>query len=265
MTSPKVTRFIKTLIGLALACHESDSTPRPWYSNSRSKSQDETSDSSHAKVMMVNDDRKSRNRRKKLTVDSGASVHCINDKSLFETVYEDHPPVDITVANKQKLTALAVGTVRINLTSNKGETRDYILHNVVYHPSFSENLLSVRRLWKDSHLSTHFASTNRFVDKRTGEKFKFDWMSKGYNLEAYSTRAHTDPQVLHSRFGHCSERRLNKLRERSTNFPNYPHDKHIPHDPLTCDACQRGGMKRKPYGKRPKGRYTYFGEKLSSD
>ena len=41
-------------------------------------------------------------------VDSGASVHCINDPGLFETVYNDHPPIRITVANKQVLTLVDV-------------------------------------------------------------------------------------------------------------------------------------------------------------
>ena len=262
----------RTLLCLTVmhsACMHDSSIP--WYLNTRNDSNREQEPDRRHRTYCINDDRKSKSKytskrkRKRLTVDSGASVHCINDKSLFEHTYDDHPPVNVYVANKQKLTAMAVGTVRIHLTSTKGKSTDYVLHNVVYHPDFSENLISVHRLWKDSRLSTHFAGTNKFVDALTGDSYKFDWANKGYHLEAHSARTALPPHILHSRFGHCSERRLNKLRERSLNFPNYPSDKRITHDPSDCDACQQGGMRRHPYGKRSRGRYTYFGEKLSSD
>lgn len=204
-------------------------------------------------------------KRRSHVVDSGASVHCINDKSQFETIYEDHHPVHITVANKQVLTAEAVGTVKLFMRNHLGRVREITLHNVVYHPDFSDNLLSVHRLWKDNRISTKFSGYNQFTDETTGERFSFDHSPHGgYRTEAMSAKKVIDSQLIHSRFGHCSERRLNKLRDRCVNYPG-DSDKWVSHDPSTCDACQQGGMKSKPSGKRPKDRYTYFGEKLSSD
>ena len=62
--------------------------------------------------MMANDDLRARagartrkHKHRKYCVDSGASVHCINDASMFDHVYAHHPPVKVTVANKQVLTA----------------------------------------------------------------------------------------------------------------------------------------------------------------
>ena len=96
-------------------------------------------------------------------------------------------------------------------------------------------------------------------------KYQFQTTQSGYELFAFAAVQSPDPQLLHSRFGHCSERRLNKLRDRCINFPILDPHHMIKHDPTTCDACQAGGMKKRPFPKRPRGRYTYFGEKLSSD
>ena len=207
--------------------------------------------------------RKRKGRR--YTVDSGASVHCINDKSMFDSIYEHHPTVRITVANRQVIEAEAVGTATLQVKNAQGVYKSITLHNVVYHPSFSENLLSVSRLWKDNRIATSFTDKCRLRDMVTGDKFAFEPLKHQYETPVLRAKVHLDPHLIHSRFGHCSERRLNKLRDRCINFPAFPHEKSIIHDPSTCDACQRGGMKRKPSGKRPQGRYTYFGEKLSSD
>jgi len=126
-----------------------------------------TTPSNHKSMCICDDRRKHRKTINSSIVDSGATVHCINDASLFDTIYENHPPVNVFVANKQKLAIQAVGTVKITLTSTNGKARNYILHNVVYHPLFSENLISVRRLWKYSRISSHFADPNRTLKTTT--------------------------------------------------------------------------------------------------
>ena len=224
----------------------------------------------HVHVSMVNDEVNSDERSVKppvhFNVDSGASVHCINDSQLFEAVYEDHPPVRITVANKQVLIAKAVGSVRLRLRNQQGEIVELVIHNVVYHPDFHENLLSVRRLWKDNRLKTSFGAVNRFKCVNTLDKFTFGFAGTGYYSHTVSAaKVELTDELLHSRFGHCSERRLNKLITRCVNFPNPTNGKRIKHDPRDCDACQSGGMKRHPFPKRAPGEFTYFGQRLSSD
>ena len=216
-------------------------------------------------VRMSKDGRGSSKRKgRRYTVDSGASVHCINDASLFDTVYDSHPQVRITVANKQVIHTEKVGTVKLRMIDQQGKLGEVTLHNVCYHPNFTENLLSVSRLWKDNRIATLFSSKNIFVDMVTGDRYRFEHSHNSYQTPILRAKVELDPHLLHSRFGHCSERRLNKLRDRSINFPHHG-DGRLYHDPTTCDACQQGGSKRQPTGKRPKGRYTYFGEKLSSD
>ena len=95
----------------------------------------------------------------------------MNDFSLLTSVYTDHQPVTIRVADKRVLRAHAVGTVVTHLKDDKGRDHQITLHNVVYHPDFGCNLLSVRRLWRDNRLSTKFREKNHLKCSHTGAKF----------------------------------------------------------------------------------------------
>ena len=200
-------------------------------------------------------------------VDSGATVHCVNDISMLTSVYTNHAPVHIRVADRRVIRAHAVGSAVTTLIDRKGHSHQVTLHNVVFHPSFSNNLLSVRRLWRDNRLSTKFKDKNYLKCAHTGAKFDFkfngQYRAHTANAAVRTSKQHVDSDVLHSRFGHCSVRRLAKLQDRSRRMPKC-HNLHS-HDPSTCDACQSGGSKRKPFRKREGNPFTYYGERLSSD
>ena len=53
-------------------------------------------------------------------VDSGATIHCVNDFSLLSSVYTDADPVHIKVANGRVLRASAVGTAKVSLADANG-------------------------------------------------------------------------------------------------------------------------------------------------
>ena len=89
-------------------------------------------------------------------VDSGASVHCVSNPSLLASVYYEHPPVVIKVADNRTLRAHAVGTSILPLVDDHGKTHLVTLHNVIYHPNFHTNLISVRRIWQDNHIMCLF-------------------------------------------------------------------------------------------------------------
>ena len=207
-----------------------------------------------------NTDDKRKRKRTTWTVDSGATVHCVGDRSLLTSEYSDHAPVNIKVADNRVITAHAVGTALIRMRDSNGKYHEVTLHNVVYHPLLS-NLMSVRRLWRDNHIAARFGDHNVLKCKHSGAKFNFEYATSYTTQTAHTVKL--DDDVLHSRFGHVSSRRLNKLRERSINFPR-AHGS-LNHDPSSCDACQSGGARRKPFAKRESNPYTYFGERLSSD
>jgi len=196
-------------------------------------------------------------------VDSGATVHCVGDSSMLTSVYTDHPPVNIKVADNRVITAAAVGTCETTMRNSQGQLHTITLHNVVYHPHFAHNLLSVRRLLRDNRLTTHFKEDCYFRCRATKHRFPFSCPHGQYVAES-AFSASVDPSILHSRFGHCSSRRLRKLAERSVNFPKHSATD-MEHDPTNCDACQAGGQRKKPFPKNVRNPYSYFGEKLSSD
>ena len=105
MTYPKSTSYSRKLLRLALQLalvYDSKLRTNRDGSDDGRGGNPSMSDASSEKAFVVPNNRRQAKsakkrtfRTKRLTVDSGASVHCINDKALFETVYEDHPPVSI--------------------------------------------------------------------------------------------------------------------------------------------------------------------------
>ena len=112
-----------------------------------------------------------RHRHSSWVVDSGASVHCVSDPSMLTSVYYKHPPVMIKVADNRTLHAHAVGTAILPLLDDHNRTHYITLHNVIYHPSFHANLISVRRLWKDNRIMCLFDPHNYMKDTSTGMKY----------------------------------------------------------------------------------------------
>lgn len=202
-------------------------------------------------------------RSRRWVIDSGATIHCVGDRSLLTSEYPNHPPVRIKVADNRTIMSEAVGASVISMTDKHGRAHEITLHNVVYSLEFGDhNLMSVRRLWKDNKISAHFKGTSYL--KCAHSHARFPIASNGQ----YSTHtAHAvtiDSDIMHQRFGHASRRRVRRLAERSANFPKCRLDD-VNHDPDDCDSCNAGGAKRKPFPKNVGNPYTYFGQRLSSD
>ena len=195
-------------------------------------------------------------------VDSGATIHCTGHRSMLDEEYANHPPVRIKVADNRIVNCCVVGSCTMYLKDTNGHKHAIVLHNVVYHPSFGDtNLLSVRRLWKHNRISAHFASSCYLKCRHTHAKFPITFTNH-FTMQSVR-KLELDHDVIHSRFGHMSDRRLRKLATRSLNCPfrseTYQHDR------SSCDACNAGNTRRKPFAKNVPNKYTYFGECLSSD
>ena len=217
-------------------------------------------------LTMPNVRTRERRKKPKFTVDSGATLHCINDPSLFKHFVTPKHSIGIVTASKRVIYAEAVGTVEIVLLDTHGREQTITLHNVAYSPHFHTNLISVRRLWRDSRIKTRFGDKDFFKSVHDNFRCEFDfdheYIVSSVHYTSHSHHRTITPEILHSRFGHASPRRLKLLLERSTNPPHHDGTFHDPHD---CDACRRGGGRRKPFPKRTQHKFTYFGQRISSD
>ena len=80
------------------------------------------------------------------------------------------------MANGQILRPEAVGSCRVKLLTETGSVREVVLHGVVYHREFSENLLSIRRLAVDSGFKGSFGPDeldNYLMHKKSGDIIRF--------------------------------------------------------------------------------------------
>ena len=172
----------------------------------------------------------------------------------------------IKVADNRTLSAQAVGTAILPLHDTHGRTHHITLHNVIYHPNFHTNLLSVRRLWLDNHIMCRFDPHNYLHDS-DGVRFPiaYDKQYISSHVAYVSSIRVVDDDIIHARFSHASARRLAKLATRSLGFPKSQHDT-ISHNPTSCDACNAGAARRRPFSSpNIPNKYSYFGGRLRSD
>ena len=70
----------------------------------------------HTHAAMMNDhNKRKKSKLKHWIVDSGATIHCVGDRSLLTHVYSHHAPVNIKVADNRVVTAHAVGSAVVKL------------------------------------------------------------------------------------------------------------------------------------------------------
>jgi len=145
-------------------------------------------------------------KRHSWVIDSGASVHCVSDPSLLTSVYYKHPPVLIKVADNRTLRAHAVGTAILPLLDQHNKTHHLTLHNVVYHPNFHTNLLSVCRLWLDNQVMCRFDPHNYLHDSPTGIEFPITYNRQYVSSHiTYVSSVRVVDDIIHARFSHASD------------------------------------------------------------
>ena len=254
---------------LVAACMLAGETPAfiPTPSTSDQHARSSTPAPPSMKVTGSPPSRRSRSAKKRRcsrsVVDSGATVHCIRDKSLF-THLDTTTTVTLRVADKHVIRAEGVGTCAVSLKSASGELHTVMLHNCIYSPMFSDNLISTRRLWLDNKLSTHMGASSFFKCHYTGTRYYFE-NDCSHELQHAVRRVHsTDLRTIHARFNHCAKNRLRKMFDVTDGLGDPPPDvddfrSH------SCPACLEGGHRRRAFAKRRPHQFTYFGERLSSD
>ena len=83
-----------------------------------------------------------------MLVDCGATTHVVNDVSRFISFDENFDPknhvIELADGSKVNNIVLDKGTACVSLVDSNGKKRDGVLKNVLYVPSFKQNIFSVQ-------------------------------------------------------------------------------------------------------------------------
>ena len=216
-----------------------------------------------------NQSRTAKHKRRHFTPDSGATVSVTDDMSIFHTVDDVSPNVYVQVANRQRVKASAIGTVKLTFNDSNGKPYTVLLSNVLYSPHFSGNLLSVEALYAQHKIATVFQGKKAHFLTSDGTHIPFAAdEARRYTIRAYSVE-HDSVMLWHRRFMHAGSAALRRLGD------VIPCLAPTTYDFKECDACLQGGAKRLPFGVQAKRRniptsrkvqrFTYFGQRIASD
>ena len=89
-----------------------------------------------------------------IIVDSGCTGYMLKDRVMFTSLDEDFKG-EVGNANQSQSTVDGRGTAELWLKDSKGETQRIVLTDALYVPSYSHNLLSVKRL-NDAGVTVNF-------------------------------------------------------------------------------------------------------------
>ena len=85
----------------------------------------------------------SHSRKTAWIVDSGATCHMCNDRSVFVDFEYVETPLKVTLGDGYEVDAIGHGVVVMNSELPSGRSKRCKLHNVLYAPRLSYNLFSV--------------------------------------------------------------------------------------------------------------------------
>ena len=192
-------------------------------------------------------------------VDSGATCHMCNDKSLLTDIEDIEETQDITLGDGYAVNATAKGTVELNMYLTIGKSQRCRLHDVLYVPNLSYNLLSVAK-GTSSGKSFKFADSNCSILDGNGRQIATATKSGNlYHLNCSTTQTanaivkkcasseETKENLWHRRFGHLGAGNLEKLARREL-VSGFDYD--TSKKPEFCEPCIDGKHHRLPFPKK---------------
>ena len=187
-------------------------------------------------------------------VNSGVTCHMCNNKMLFSKLDGSKQSLEVTLGDGHVLEATGRGIVVLKMKLPQGKSMKCKLHDVLYVPMLSYNLLSVSKV-------TEFGKTISFSDNssqitRVNQKLVATATRVGnlYHLNCHATCQHVDAaesrkeetkeDVWHCRFGHLGACNLQKLaRKGLVDGFDYGVSKEI----NFCESCTEGKHHRQKF------------------
>ena len=150
-----------------------------------------------------------------------------------------HDPNDAVAPDTAPVMLINSITDRLEEITDRLE--EIIFHHVVYHHSFSHNLLSVGRLWQDYRIAVQFDNFKYLQCYSSGGRYRFTY-DNGYNyIVPYQHLLRT--MVSIPSIGDLGVVAIATFAgwflAVARNFSNF--NGTFEHDPASCDACMAGG------------------------
>ena len=177
-------------------------------------------------------------------VDSGASDHMTDDKTLFISYSSISTPLAIRIADDSLLVARGIGSVKISDT--------LILHSVLHVPNLKCSLLSVSKLANDVRCRANFFATYcLFQDLLTGTTigsareldglYYLDGGSISKSCNKVSLLQNENLKLWHNRLGHPNFNYMSRM------FPSLCSNASEFH----CDSCEKAKHHRTSFRSNP--------------
>lgn len=187
-------------------------------------------------------------------LDSGATDHMVNDSKFFVSMRRLVNPIEILVANGQKLIVEYSGHVMFYVHVN-GETKKCEAKDVLYLPGLSCNLFSVKRITRLG-FKVSFDKDKAEVS-RNGVIWAEGWLKdKLFELDVYcketemgcalvSGRVSRNVLQWHQRYGHVGNDNLKQIvRHKMVDGLNFTE---FDDDTVVCEPCLTGKIVRLPF------------------
>ena len=154
-------------------------------------------------------------------VDSGATCHMCNDDKLFVELRSLKQPLEVTLRDGCAVEATGQGTVVLEMASTSGKTSTCKLHEILYVPDLSYNLLSVSKaaeagkVVEFDEISCRILYANRKLittAARVGNLYYLNCLTDRQHTNAADKRnQQTKEDIWHWRYGHLGVQNLRKL------------------------------------------------------
>ena len=179
----------------------------------------EAEDSSDESVTIVLEHVLTVKSSKEWIVDSGATTHMCNDKTLF-TEMNAVNDVKVSLGDGRVLKAFGRGRVKLKVSVSNC-SKSHVLYDVLFVPDLAYNLISVSSIGKTNDMITVFCESGCEVKTtdgkvvatgtRRGKLYYLDCVDGNHEVVNIKETACTTVDDWHRRYGHLSETSLRKL------------------------------------------------------